>query len=324
MLMSLLSFDIVFFIKGEKIFVDSSNQSYFLYYMLGISFFLQTLFLSHYLFPTFIQDNKKWLKENKVSFFFYSALIIGFALTYIDFKTKNIESSEFWNNVLVEAHGMFFDIILFGIILTVYERYSHKHNENENLQNEIDDFRFWNADEAKFRIRGNLFRLNKGGVTKINLSFIDLSNVELRKVILNNSNFCETNLSNSNMENSEFNNILCSNSKFTGKNTILLNASFKNAHIQNSDFSQAYLNGANFCSAKLSKINFSKADLRNVDLQNVHLYEPNFNDAEVSSDFTDKILKWNIIGFSILDNYEIVKKAVIGHAGHFQYFLKSK
>ncbi len=314
--------DITFLLKGDKVFSNNSNQTQVLYYIIGFNLTLQTLIFVHIAFPSFIQENKNWLKENKVSFFIYSALVAGCFLLFIDYKSKNLESYEFWNNVLVEAHGMFFDIILFGIILTIYERFNDRYNEIRRLSDEIDDFRYWKSDEAKFRIRGNLYRLNKARVTNLDLAFIDLSKIELRKINLSKATCCETDFSNSNMENSEFSNIECSLTKFNGKDTCLLNANFKNSTFQNTEFIEAYLVNADFTEAHLSNINFGKANLRGVNFQNVYLYKPNFEGAEVSSDFFEKNPLWNINGYSIREDYRIVKIPESGQADNFRYFLK--
>lgn len=66
------------------------------------------------------------LRKNKIFFFFLLAGFMGFLLYYIDLKTDDTFKGSFWGGVLVEAHGMFLDVILFGILLTIYEKFTEK------------------------------------------------------------------------------------------------------------------------------------------------------------------------------------------------------
>ncbi len=48
-----------------------------------------------------------------------------------------------WEDVLVEAHGLLFDIILFGIILTVFSQRIDKKMKILRCHEEIEDFLYW-------------------------------------------------------------------------------------------------------------------------------------------------------------------------------------
>ena len=46
----------------------------------------------------------------------------------------------------------------------ILERLGEKRRNIKRWQEEIDDFRGWNSEEAKFRIVGNIKRLNRNGI----------------------------------------------------------------------------------------------------------------------------------------------------------------
>ena len=275
--------------------------------------------------------NKQWFIEHPVRVYllgllFFFILIIPLGIYWgLDYK----------NDVLVEAHGLLFDLLVFGILLAIYDKIKSDEEERKKEEverklkvelhlEEIDDFRRWKSEEAKFRVRGNILRLNKLDHSKIDLAELDLSKLDLKEVKLNHSNLFQTDFSSSNLANAEFKEIICSNSKFNKTKTFLLNAKFQNSHLQYCEFIESYLNGADFTDAKLSNIDFCRADLRNVIFKRTYFYDPNLSGAEVNEDFIENLKKWDIQGHPIYDWYEVVKQPAKGHPGHFQFFLQEK
>lgn len=267
---------------------------------------------------------QSWFFDHPVRF--YLGIIIVSAFILIPVGLQN--SINYREDVLVEAHGLLFDLLVFGILLAVYEKvkedYKERKLKTERYKQEIAEFQDWKSDEAKFKIRANVLRLNKLGFTEIDLSEVDLSNLDLKNVKFNNSSLFKCDFSSSNMANSEFKNVSCSSSVFKGNKTFLLNANFQDTHFQYCDFSGTYLNGANFSRASLSSIDFRGADMRNINFEKAYFYDPNLDGAEVNSNFLQELKKWKITGHPIYDWYEIITKAVPGSPGHFQYFLKEK
>ena len=181
-----------------------------------------------------INKFRVWLIDNKAAFFLFAALIFGASIFYIDTHTSDKFKTSFMGGVLVEAHGMMMDIILFGIILTLYERFTDKRKEIQRLHEEIDDYRGWDEPEAMYRIVGCIKRLNKKGVTKI-----DLKDCYLKKANLRNAN--------------------------------LQGADLQGANLQEADFRVAGLRGANLKDVYLCTTNLQGADLRGADLQYANL-----------------------------------------------------
>ncbi len=101
---------------------------------------------------------------------------------------------EFGENVLVEAHGMLFDILVIGVFILWLNRKGEKRIANRRYEEEIDDFRGWESDEASHRIRGNIKRLNRNGISKINLSNSYLKSADLKGANLQESYLLEVNL----------------------------------------------------------------------------------------------------------------------------------
>lgn len=105
---------------------------------------------------------------------------------------------DFYKNILVEAHGMLFDILVIGVFIFALHKTGEKRLKREldikRWQEEIDDFRGWKSEEAKFRIIGNIKRLVRNGITDINLTDSFLKNADLLGANLKETDLRRANL----------------------------------------------------------------------------------------------------------------------------------
>jgi uncharacterized protein YjbI with pentapeptide repeats len=91
-------------------------------------------------------------------------------------------------NVFVEAHGLLFDLIVFGVILELYNRRQKKIVDIHRNEEIINDYKKWNSVEGNLRIAGSIRRLARlrktgidlGGIALTNFSFIEEDIVSLQ------------------------------------------------------------------------------------------------------------------------------------------------
>ncbi len=182
---------------------------------------------------------KKWLKSYDSTTWFYVILFgASLALLKISFAFHPDTSGDFWGNVRVEFVGFCFDVLLLGLIFSVFMQRYQKQQDIKRWQEEIDDYRFWNEKEAVHRIVGNVKRLNKAGVSKVNLHFCYLENAQMHKVSVQNADlysaFMEhaflgrSNFQKSNFQNANLNGAVLQDSIFENAN--LIGAQFENTH----------------------------------------------------------------------------------------------
>lgn len=170
-------------------------------------------------------------------FIFASAIVIGLTL----FKYSYDEN--FLKNILIEAHGMLFDILVIGVFVFALHRLGEKRLKRrldiERYEDEIDDLRFWKSEEATFRIVGNIRRLNRYGVTDINLHACYMRSASLLDAQLQEAQLTNVNL----------------------QSALLYNAQFQGAIFLEANLREANLGSANFQKANIYEVNFSKAIL---------------------------------------------------------------
>ncbi|MDY0360285.1 MAG: pentapeptide repeat-containing protein [Desulforegulaceae bacterium] len=225
-------------------------------------------------------------------------LVTGFTLFYDFYNVL------FLRDLMVEAHGVVFDIFMLGVVIFWLQQKGKNKVEKRRYQDEIDDFRGWNSEEASRRIRGNLRRLNSFGVSSIDISNCFLRNMDLRKTNLSGcyawgadiswadlrfsklskGNFEDANLSFSNLSGSDIKEAYfwkadLSNSNIRNSNmtncvmieTDLSDTDFTESKMNNSSFANSNLKNSIFWGSDLERADFDMADLENTDFQNANL-----------------------------------------------------
>lgn len=187
--------------------------------------------------------------EITVSLLFF--ILIGLLIIFLDY-----EYGFQLSNIQIQAHALLMNILVFGILILWINKIRDRHNLRIRYHEEIDDFRDWKADEAKFRILGSIKRLVKLGEKIIDVNRAYLSGVWLENYSFEDSNFNCTNLSDAHISGCTFKRV-----DFTG-------ASFANANIVRSSFHECKLDRANFVGVVLFEIDFAGSDLIHFDQLN--------------------------------------------------------
>lgn len=204
-------------------------------------------------------------------------------------KVESAYDKQFIRDVLVEAHGMLFDILIIGTFIfalhTLVERRREKKRNIQRWQEEIDDFREWKSEEAMFRITGNIYRLNKMGIKKINLSGCFLSKANLSRFDLSGAYLIDANLSEANLRGTNFSKafLLGANLSKAELGSTLVGISipigndmkkrlrylkdFSIETTKSADLSDALLYSADLSHAELKEVNLKGAFLRAADLR---------------------------------------------------------
>lgn len=203
-----------------------------------------------------------------------SLFVVGLSLKYYNL--------EFFENVLVEAHGMLFDIAVIGIFVLFLNEKGKERIEIQKYNNEIDDFRIWKSEEASFRITGNIKRLNKKGISRIDIHDTYLENmslstpdrpINLKQANLQGAKLMKADLRNANLEKANLCNADLQGANLQGAN--LNEANLKGAFLQETNLKNASFQNAVLRDACFRKANFYSTNLKNSDMREVDLSEVN-------------------------------------------------
>jgi hypothetical protein len=225
-----------------------------------------------------------FISKSKTNLFIVIALFGLFILSILDF----IDNQFSFHDILVEFHGLVFDLFIFGILLTIYESMTSKKEMIKRYKEEINDYRFWESEEAMYRIRGLIKRL-----VELNEKEIDISNCYLE----NDKSF----FSIKNMKRWKFSGANLKNSSFF--NCDLEDAHFYITNLENTFFNQANLTNCKFVKAILYNTVFENCIFKETDLSNAYIKEKNW--FEILEN------KGNIGVDSLKIKFEITKEPII-------------
>ena len=199
----------------------------------------------------------KRIRESKVNLFILLALICSLIVFLLDLFDTNFS----YHDILVESHGLIFDLFIFGILLTFYETVNNKREKIERYTEEINDYKFWESEEAMFRTRGLIKRLVDLNAKNLDLSHCYLANDKSLSSYKNMSNwrFSGADLSNSlfllsTLENAHFYYSNLMDTRFDQVN--LTNCKFSSANLYNTDFEKCILYGADFSNSIIKSKNW--------------------------------------------------------------------
>jgi len=206
---------------------------------------------------------KKWLKylaadkPVKLAFYVFCLATLIIMTLSLPFYMENFWG--FWENILVEAHGLLFDLLVLGVLVLWLQKLGKWQLTVMRYREEIEDYLGWNDKRAMYKIVANIKRLNHHNITNIILTEAFLKNAYLVK-----ANLMEADLD---------------------------GADLREAYLMDIDLTNANLIGANLRGADLTDANLTGADLTNADLRGAKL-RTNLSGANLKTAIYDKMTKW--------------------------------
>ncbi len=228
----------------------------------------------------------EWFTQHPVRFYFVGLaiafLVVGFLDTY--------KFSDKWGNILVEAHGLIFDLLVFGIVLALYETIRNKQENIKRWEEELNDYKGWTEPEAAYRVAGLIERIRKakGGLENMDVS--KLENLHLgkskadviEKIIQNTIQIASlegAQLDRANLKGADLGGVNLSGAKL--RHTTLEGADLGLANLEGANLLGATLEGANLWDATLEGANLWYANLKGAKLWYANLKGANLIKANL-------------------------------------------
>lgn len=235
-----------------------------------------------------------WIWTYPALFFLVAGIMAFFGIIYLD----KLDPEFSYHDILVEAHGMLYDILVFGVLLSIYDAIRLRREKKERLTLELETFKFWREEEGVLRKVNLIKRLI--GNSRLILDGYYLENAKLDHLNLNKASFIGAFLNGSSLNYSQLKKVF-----------------FLNAKLENTSFVGSNLEGVNLRYTILKGANFKNANLTAADLRGVPLFEVNFEDTILencmvqSEDWINKLDEWGVktmYDSNLNEKYYLVKE----------------
>ena len=238
----------------------------------------------------------------------FGLLVIGVGLLLLAYDVRYLlkfgDGWDYINNIIVEAHGLLFDLIVLGVLISIFESKREKEEAIERDNNLIDDLRGWRNEEGTRRTVGAIKRL-----ASKDAPFLMLTNCYLKEANLNGVILKEANFQGAVLEGAL---LICANLEgaiFVGAN--LQGACLTHAKLEGTDFSWLEVSFPSFERTNLSGANLTGACLLNADLMGTEV-----GGAIVNQGWFDKLEQWNVQGRNeIQEKYHIDENGILKSKG---------
>lgn len=209
-----------------------------------------------------------------------TAVVLPLSLPFYIYETQ-----EMWMNVLAEAHGMVFDLLIIGWFLLWLNRMAQKRIRNGRYREEIEDFLGWKSPEATHRIVGSIRRLNRGGVReKFRLTEAYLVGAKLGGAHLRESDLWGASLEGASLRDADLTGANLAGAVLDGadlERAILRNADMRGCSLRESDLERAELDGVDLRGAMLPAADMQYASLKHANLSRTKLPDANLRGADL-------------------------------------------
>lgn len=226
-----------------------------------------------------IENFNLWTIKHPVKTAVCVFLCVALIAVYL---SRGFYSREFYQNVLVELHGLLMDLLVIGTVVLCIDLKRARANEINRLVEIIEDFSVWHSDESAIRVFGAFNRLRKQGIVP------SLESHYLRNIHSRAANFSETNLSNSDLSSSSMpdGDFRFSRLRWTiFAGTALQGADFRGANLFEADMRGSDLTDANFSGTIVQGVRFDGLTI----LDRVKFTDAYLCDLDLSSAVLDNI-----------------------------------
>ncbi|GGN24183.1 MULTISPECIES: pentapeptide repeat-containing protein [Marinomonas] len=191
---------------------------------------------------------------------------------------------EFWENVLVEAHGLLFEIFVIGFIVLWLDSRRQKVEHIERNMEHLWDLNTLQEKEVIKKKIGSVKRLNDANIHKIDVTDLLLEDVTLKSFVFKESKLFGLKLKSCNIFDLELINSKVNSGEFSESSFKRCNLSgslFKNANFSNTEMTGIDLRKADLFRAKFNSANLEAADLRQANLKKAVFQDASLRNANI-------------------------------------------
>ena len=200
----------------------------------------------------------KRLLANNIWVLFLFALIAMAGILWWQVRSKPVDGLR--DGIVIEAFGFLGDIILFGLILSLYDKWRDRRRRIREYHELLEDFASWEGEEGVLTKVRTIRRLNRmGAPLPVSMFGIKLSGAELQGTDLRGTSLVSANFRSANLAAADLSDTCLTDAIL--EHTILGGAVLKRASLVRTNLTDAKLTGANLEKANLTEAKLNDARL---------------------------------------------------------------
>jgi uncharacterized protein YjbI with pentapeptide repeats len=170
-------------------------------------------------------------------------------------------NKDFWENFLVEMHGIVFELSIIGVLILWLDSKRSKSGDIKRLREDLDDYSTLDFPEINVKKLGHIKRLNEHGIKGIDVQNLVLNGLKVKGVSVEGTRLIGLKI-------------------VAGS---IVGSTFKSMKMRSSDFQKSTIKSTTFESCELLKSNFIESSCKGVDFSNSSLERADFTNANLQS-----------------------------------------
>ncbi|BFM19028.1 pentapeptide repeat-containing protein [Gilvimarinus japonicus] len=169
-------------------------------------------------------------------------------------------NKDFWENFLVELHGIVFELSIIGVLLLWLDSKRTKSGEIKRLREDLEDYSTLDYPEINVKKLGHMKRLNEHKIKNIDVQNLVLNELKVKGIIAEDSRLIGLKIVAGSVVSSNFKSMRMRSSNFhesTIKSTI-----FESCDLLKSKFNESICKGVDFTNSSLERADFTNSDLQ--------------------------------------------------------------
>ncbi|WP_339443619.1 pentapeptide repeat-containing protein [Pseudomonas hunanensis] len=217
--------------------------------------------------------------------------------------TLGLYSRDFWENYLVELHGMILELaVVGGLILWLDSRRVGRSEIKRQLE-DLNDYALLDAPEINLKKIGILKRLNEARVTCFNVANISVFGMLLNNFEAKGGKLIGFKIAQGVLKNVLFYDVMMRSSNFEGCE--IKNSRFTKCNLLKSKFTGAACRGVSFEGAVLERCDFTDCDLQSANLKGADVRGVKFDGANMK--------QCSLMGVKNLDVHALAKASCLDY-----------
>lgn len=214
-----------------------------------------------------------------VAVFLITAFWDSVSSTVLPNTILGLYRKDFWENFLVEMHGIVFELSIIGVLILWLDSKRSKLGEITRLREDLEDYSALDFPEINVKKLGHIKRLNEHNIKNIDVQNLVLNGLKVKGIIVEGSRLVGLKIVKGTIVGSNFKSMKMRSSNFQ-KSTIK-STMFESCDLLKSKFNESTCKGVDFTNSSLERAEFTNSDLQSSIFNGCDVREAKFDEANL-------------------------------------------